>query len=307
MPYVLDFNRPAIEDGMAAVARYLDLPSPSFAAVLDWVLALRERIGIPHTLKDIGVDEPYARRLAPMGGGGPLVADQPCPPSTPRTSRPSTFAPSTGCCKLSARLRRREQRPPAQEDEPHQNGGSGPVRRGLAIGNCQPLAGEIRPLEGGDCVVEPPPVGIGERRLPERAETPPRGRRPRCRRRDRPSCARSSGPRARGCPHSLDEVRAFRDLDGKGGARRVRFADPPEPRLDPPLLLPEAVHPAPQPLEAGEGPHQEEAAHRARAHVEPDVQSAAPSAPIGGAEDGPGEPPGEDRAPLVHPRLQETR
>ena len=79
MPYVLDFNRPAIEDRMAAVARYLDLPSPSFAAVLDWILALRERIGIPHTLKDIGVDEPYARRLAPTAAADPSSPTNPVP------------------------------------------------------------------------------------------------------------------------------------------------------------------------------------------------------------------------------------
>ena len=79
MPYVLDFNRPAIEERMAAVARYLELPRPSFAAVLDWVLALRERIGIPHTLKEIGVDEPYARRLAPMAAEDPSSPTNPVP------------------------------------------------------------------------------------------------------------------------------------------------------------------------------------------------------------------------------------
>ena len=83
MPYVLDFNRPAIEDRMAAVARYLELPSPSFAAVLDWVLALRERIGIPHTLRDIGVDEPYARRLAPMAAEDPSSPTNPVPLDAP--------------------------------------------------------------------------------------------------------------------------------------------------------------------------------------------------------------------------------
>ena len=77
MPYVLAFNRPAVEDKMAALARYLDLPNPSFAAVLDWVLGLRERIGIPHTLKDIGVDEPYARRLAPMAAADPSSPTNP--------------------------------------------------------------------------------------------------------------------------------------------------------------------------------------------------------------------------------------
>ena len=79
MPYVLDFNRPAIEEKMAAVARYLDLPDPSFAAVLDWILDLRERIGIPHTLKDIGVDEPHAHRLAPMAAADPSSPTNPAP------------------------------------------------------------------------------------------------------------------------------------------------------------------------------------------------------------------------------------
>ena len=79
MPYVLDFNRPAIDERMAALARYLDLASPSFAAVLDWVLDLRERIGIPHTLKDIGVDEPYAERLAPMAADDPSSPTNPVP------------------------------------------------------------------------------------------------------------------------------------------------------------------------------------------------------------------------------------
>lgn len=79
MPYVLAFNRPAIEEKMAALARYLDLPSPSFAGVLDWILALRERIGIPHTLKDLGVSESDAGRFAPMAEIDPSSATNPVP------------------------------------------------------------------------------------------------------------------------------------------------------------------------------------------------------------------------------------
>ena len=79
MPYVLAFNRPAIEDRMTALARYLGLENPSFSAVLDWSLDLREQIGIPHTLKDIGVDEPHARRLAPMAAADPSSPTNPVP------------------------------------------------------------------------------------------------------------------------------------------------------------------------------------------------------------------------------------
>jgi alcohol dehydrogenase class IV len=82
MPYVLAFNRPAIDEKLAALARYLDLPGRSADSVVDWVLALRRELGIPHTLKEIGVDEsilPDAARMAeldPSNGGNPtpLVA-----------------------------------------------------------------------------------------------------------------------------------------------------------------------------------------------------------------------------------------
>ena len=79
MPYVLAFNRAAVEERLAALARYLGLPRPGFAAVLDWVLGLRERIGIPHTLRDIGVGEEHAALLAPMAEKDPSSATNPVP------------------------------------------------------------------------------------------------------------------------------------------------------------------------------------------------------------------------------------
>jgi alcohol dehydrogenase class IV len=66
MPYVLAYNRGAIEEKMAALARYLDLEQHSFAGVMDWVLKLREGIGIPHSLKDLGVEQRHIAQLAPM-------------------------------------------------------------------------------------------------------------------------------------------------------------------------------------------------------------------------------------------------
>ena len=78
MPYVLKHNVAAIDAKLAALARYLDLPGQSAASVLDWVLALRSELGIPHTLKEIGVDEsvlPEAAKMAehdPSNGGNPV-------------------------------------------------------------------------------------------------------------------------------------------------------------------------------------------------------------------------------------------
>lgn len=66
MPYVLQANRAAIDERIAALARYLGLPQPSFGAFLDWVLALREQIGIPHTLGALGIDAAQAGKVGAM-------------------------------------------------------------------------------------------------------------------------------------------------------------------------------------------------------------------------------------------------
>jgi len=77
MPYVLVFNRPAIEARLTALARYLDLPSPSFQAVLDWILALRAEIGIPADLAALGVTDAHVAQLAPMAAVDPSVGGNP--------------------------------------------------------------------------------------------------------------------------------------------------------------------------------------------------------------------------------------
>lgn len=81
MPYVLAFNRPAIDDKIARVAAYLGL-APSFDAFLAWVLALRAEIGIPHTLAGLKVDEAKFDLMSqmapkdPTAGGNPLPLDE---------------------------------------------------------------------------------------------------------------------------------------------------------------------------------------------------------------------------------------
>lgn len=56
LPYVLIANQHAISEDIARLARYLELERPDFAGFLDWVLGLRERLGIPHSLGAIGLD-----------------------------------------------------------------------------------------------------------------------------------------------------------------------------------------------------------------------------------------------------------
>ena len=77
MPYVLEYNCQSIEDRLAALARYLDLPNPSADAVISWVLDLRQRIGIPHTLADLGVDATHINQFSAMALIDPSTATNP--------------------------------------------------------------------------------------------------------------------------------------------------------------------------------------------------------------------------------------
>jgi alcohol dehydrogenase class IV len=65
MPYVLQFNRPAIEQPVAALAAYMELQA-SFDAYFESVTALAERIGIPRRISEIGVARQNFERLARM-------------------------------------------------------------------------------------------------------------------------------------------------------------------------------------------------------------------------------------------------
>ncbi|MEP7219603.1 MAG: iron-containing alcohol dehydrogenase, partial [Bacteroidota bacterium] len=79
MPYVMAFNRSAIEEKMTRLAGYLQLKDRSYQGVFDWIIALRKEIGIPHTLADVGVDARHIDRLAAMAAIDPSAAGNPIP------------------------------------------------------------------------------------------------------------------------------------------------------------------------------------------------------------------------------------
>ena len=79
MPYVLVFNRPAIDAKMDRLARYLGLPDPGFDAVLRWILDLRQTLDIPHTLRDLGVPDDRLDDLAAMAAADPCTPENPVP------------------------------------------------------------------------------------------------------------------------------------------------------------------------------------------------------------------------------------
>ncbi len=86
MPYVLLFNRGAIEDKLVRLARYIGL-APTSSAVVDWVLELRRTIGIEHTLKDLGVGAEHAGRIAVEAAKDPSAPTNPVPLDAPKLER----------------------------------------------------------------------------------------------------------------------------------------------------------------------------------------------------------------------------
>lgn len=78
MPYVLKFNRSAIEERITRLAAYLQLANPGFDSFLELVLQLRSDTGVPHSLAELGVDDSKTALIAqmavvdPSAGGNPL-------------------------------------------------------------------------------------------------------------------------------------------------------------------------------------------------------------------------------------------
>ena len=79
MPYVIARNRPAIESRLTQLAVALELPGGGYEAVQGWILELRARLSIPHTVEALGVTEANLDMLAkaaaidPAGGGNPIA------------------------------------------------------------------------------------------------------------------------------------------------------------------------------------------------------------------------------------------
>ena len=77
MPYVLQHNQSAIEARVIRLSRYLKLPDKSFNGFIQWLLALRAQINIPHTLAEIGIDDSKQALVAQMAVDDPCAATNP--------------------------------------------------------------------------------------------------------------------------------------------------------------------------------------------------------------------------------------
>jgi alcohol dehydrogenase class IV len=62
----MEFNIAGFEEKFRRMARALDLKEETGEAVVRYLFSLNERIGIPHKLRDIGVNEEHIETLADL-------------------------------------------------------------------------------------------------------------------------------------------------------------------------------------------------------------------------------------------------
>lgn len=79
LPYVLVRNKEAIAERLTAAGRYIGLEEDGFDGFLNWVLALRKALNIPHTLAEINIPLDQADAIGamakndPSDGGNPVT------------------------------------------------------------------------------------------------------------------------------------------------------------------------------------------------------------------------------------------
>jgi alcohol dehydrogenase class IV len=78
MPYVLVFNRPAIEPKIVRLAGFLGIGG-GFEGFLQAVLALRQQTGVPHDLGGLGVDGSRVETIVEMAVVDPTAGGNPIP------------------------------------------------------------------------------------------------------------------------------------------------------------------------------------------------------------------------------------
>lgn len=77
MPYVLKFNRRAIAEKLTRVSAYLGLKRPGFNSFMDYVMQLRQELGVPHDLPGLGVTNPNIGLMAKMAPKDPTAGGNP--------------------------------------------------------------------------------------------------------------------------------------------------------------------------------------------------------------------------------------
>ena len=76
-PYVMDFNRSAIEEKMIRASAYLGLKRSGYLAVREWILETRDFFAIPHTVSEMGIDDSKLDRIETLSAADPTASSTP--------------------------------------------------------------------------------------------------------------------------------------------------------------------------------------------------------------------------------------
>jgi len=79
LPYALQQNKSVIEERMVYLSKVLALPNHGTDAIITYIVELRSALKIPHTLKEIGINDDEANRIGKMAFNDP---------STPTNAKP---------------------------------------------------------------------------------------------------------------------------------------------------------------------------------------------------------------------------
>tara|TARA_Y100001936_G_scaffold59664_1_gene58846 strand:+ start:1125 stop:2270 length:1146 start_codon:yes stop_codon:yes gene_type:complete len=79
MPYVLKKNRKVIEKKIISLSQYLDLQDKTFDGFMSWILDLRKKLSIPHTLKELIDDDSKFTEMSKMAKNDPSTGGNPIP------------------------------------------------------------------------------------------------------------------------------------------------------------------------------------------------------------------------------------
>lgn len=79
LPYVMQFNRPAIEGRMGLLCHMLGLNDTGYGAVLEWVMQFRADLGIPGTLAEIKVPDDRSGDVGKLAESDPSTGCNPRP------------------------------------------------------------------------------------------------------------------------------------------------------------------------------------------------------------------------------------
>jgi len=78
MPYVLTFNKDAVEEKIIKICNYLELKNKTFDGFIDWILKLRKDLKMPHKLSEVIEEKDFdIERLSKMALEDPSTSSNP--------------------------------------------------------------------------------------------------------------------------------------------------------------------------------------------------------------------------------------